>query len=96
MFLLSMGCFSACLLIMGFATNAFYLDIFCGLAGVCSAAAVPPAIGKLGAVYEKPSRRKNRAFACFSAGNPLGFALGAFIAGVSMAVANWRTVFVSY
>jgi MFS family permease len=95
MFLLSMGCFSACLLIMGFATNAFYMDIFCGLAGVCSAAAVPPAIGKLGAVYEKPSRRKNRAFACFSAGNPLGFALGAFIAGVAMDVANWRTVFVS-
>jgi MFS family permease len=58
-------------------------------------AAVPPAIGKLGAVYEKPSRRKNRAFACFSAGNPLGFALGAFIAGVAMDVANWRTVFVS-
>lgn len=93
MFLLSMGCFSACMLIMGFATNAFYIDVFCGLSGICSAAAVPPAIGKLGAVYEKPSRRKNRAFACFSAGNPMGFALGAFIAGVSMVVANWRTVF---
>lgn len=95
MFLLSMGCFSACMLIIGFATNAFYMDVFCGLSGVCSAAAVPPAIGKLGAVYGKPSRRKNRAFACFSAGNPIGFALGAFIAGISMVVANWRTVFVS-
>jgi MFS family permease len=93
MFLLSMGCFSACMLTMGFATNAFYMDVFCGLSGVCSAAAVPPAIGKLGAVYEKPSRRKNRAFACFSAGNPIGFALGAFIAGVAMVVANWRAVF---
>ena len=93
MFLLSMGCFSACMLIMGFATNPFYMDVFCGLSGICSAAAVPPAIGKLGAVYEKPSRRKNRAFACFSAGNPIGFALGAFIAGVSMVVASWRTVF---
>lgn len=93
MFLLSMGCFSACMLIMGFATNAFYMDIFCGLSGICSAAAVPPAIGKLGAVYEKPSRRKNRAFACFSAGNPIGFALGAFIAGVCYHVASWRVVF---
>lgn len=95
LFLLSMGSFSACMLVVGFASDAFYMDVFCGLSGVCSAAAVPPAVGKLSAVYDKPSRRKNRAFACFSAGNPVGFALGAFIAGISTAVASWRTVFVS-
>ena len=93
MFLWSMASFSACLLIIGFAQDAYYMDIFCGLSGVCSAAAVPPAIGTLGAVYSKPSRRKNRAFACFSAGNPLGFVLGAFVAGIVMLVSTWRAVF---
>jgi MFS family permease len=93
MFLWSMASFTACLLIIGFARDAYYMDILCGLSGVCSAAAVPPAIGTLGAVYDKPSRRKNRAFACFSAGNPLGFGLGAFVAGVVMLVSTWRAVF---
>ncbi|KEF61443.1 uncharacterized protein A1O9_03009 [Exophiala aquamarina CBS 119918] len=93
LFLVSIGFFSICLLVAGFATNAVYMDVFCGLAGLSSAASVPPAIGKLGAVYEKPSRRKNRAFACFSAGNPVGFVLGAFIAGVTMEVSTWRTAF---
>lgn len=92
-FLWSMASFSACLLIIGFAKDAYYMDIFCGLSGVCSAAAVPPAIGTLGAVYSKPSRRKNRAFACFSAGNPLGFGLGAFVAGIVMLFSTWRAVF---
>lgn len=92
-FLWSMASFSASMLIIGFAKNALYMDIFCGISGLCSAAAVPPAIGTLGAVYKKPSRRKNRAFACFSAGNPLGFVLGAFVAGIVMLVSTWRAVF---
>ncbi|KIV95175.1 hypothetical protein PV10_02856 [Exophiala mesophila] len=93
LFLVSIGFFSICLLVVGFATNAIYMDVFCGLLGLSSAASVPPAIGKLGAVYDKPSRRKNRAFACFSAGNPVGFVFGAFIAGVTMQVSTWRAVF---
>lgn len=93
LFLLSLGFFSICLLVAGFATNAIYMDVFCGLAGLSSAASVPPAIGKLGAVYDQPSRRKNRAFACFSAGNPVGFVLGAFIAGVTMEISTWRAAF---
>ncbi len=92
-FLWSMATFSASLLIIGFAPNALYMDIFCGISGLCSAAAVPPAIGTLGAVYNKPSRRKNRAFACFSAGNPLGFVLGAFVAGIVTLISDWRAVF---
>jgi MFS family permease len=93
LFLLSLAFFSIFLLITGFATNAYFLDVFCGLLGLSSAASVPPAIGKLGAVYNKPSRRKNRAFACFSAGNPVGFVLGAFISGVTMQISTWRTAF---
>ncbi|KAK5263904.1 hypothetical protein LTR96_010779 [Exophiala xenobiotica] len=93
LFLLSLAFFTVCLVVVGFATNAMYMDIFCGLLGLSSAASVPPAIGKLGAVYNKPSRRKNRAFACFSAGNPVGFVLGAFISGVTMQVSTWRAAF---
>ncbi|EXJ87815.1 hypothetical protein A1O1_04742 [Capronia coronata CBS 617.96] len=93
LFLASLAFFSACLLIAGFATNAIYMDVFCGLLGLSSAASVPPAIGKLGAVYDKPSRRKNRAFACFSAGNPVGMVLGAFISGVAMQISTWRAAF---
>lgn len=93
LFLSSLAFFSVCLLITSFATNAYFLDVFCGLLGISSAASVPPAIGKLGAVYEKPSRRKNRAFACFSGGNPVGFVLGAFISGVTMQISSWRTAF---
>ena len=93
--LLSLGGFAICLLILGFSKSPIFLDSFCGVAGLCCAAAVPPAIGKLGAVYAQPSRRKNYAFACFSAGNPVGFAIGGFVSGVAMAVtnSNWRASF---
>lgn len=44
----------------------------------------------LGSAYEKPSRRKNAAFAVFNAGNPLGFVFGCFVAGVATQLASWR------
>ena len=91
--LISMAFFTVCCIIAGFATNAIFIDVFVGLIGVACAAVVPPAIGKLGAVYNHPSYRKNRAFACFSAGYPVGFVLGAFVAGVTTTVANWRASF---
>jgi MFS family permease len=59
--LLSLGTFTIFSLIAGFARSAIYLNIFVGLIGVACAAAVPGAIGKLGAVYPNPSYRKNRA-----------------------------------
>ncbi len=91
--LISLAFFTICTTIAGFATNAIFLDVFVGLIGVACAASVPPALGKLGAVYDRPSYRKNRAFACFSAGYPVGFVLGAFVAGVTTTVANWRASF---
>jgi MFS family permease len=91
--LLSFVSFTIFMVVAGFATSAVYVDVFSGLIGVSCAASVPPAIGKLGAVYEKPSWRKNRAFACFSAGYPVGFVLGAFISGIATQVASWRAVF---
>ena len=77
----------------GFATNALVMDTLNGFLGLCSAAAVPPAVGILGATYEKPSKRKNYAFACFSAGNPLGFVFGSVFSGVATKLFNWRASF---
>lgn len=57
----------------GFSDDPITLDVMNGFLGLTSAAAVPPAIGALGATYATPSKRKNYVFACFSAGNPLGF-----------------------
>jgi MFS family permease len=88
-----MAAFSLSSLIAGFATNALYLDTFTGLLGLFSAASVPPAIGILGAAYEVPSKRKNYAFACFSAGNPVGFVLGSILSGVAERLFSWRASF---
>jgi len=48
----------------GFANSGITLDVLNGLIGLASAAAVPAILGIMGASYEKPSRRKNFAFAC--------------------------------
>ena len=89
----ALASYTVFLIIAGFATNAVYVDVMSGLLGVSCAAAVPPALGKLGGVYRNPSWRKNRAFACFSAGYPVGFVLGGWIAGVAIQVADWRAAF---
>jgi MFS family permease len=75
-FLFGMIGFTLAVLIASFASSPFYLVVFSGVIGLFSASVLPPAIGKLGAVYETSSTRKNRAFACFSAGNPLGYVGG--------------------
>ncbi|KAJ5195225.1 uncharacterized protein N7498_008663 [Penicillium cinerascens] len=93
LFTIGMAGFTLSLLVAGFATNAIYMDVFSGILGLFAAAVVPPAVGALGAVYEKPSKRKNRAFACFSAGNPLGFVGGMIISGVASHEYNWRASF---
>jgi MFS family permease len=93
LFIIGMGGFAVSLLIAGFATNAIYMDVFSGILGLFAAAVVPPAVGALGATYEKPSKRKNLAFACFSAGNPLGFVGGMIISGVASHLYNWRASF---
>lgn len=88
-----MAAFTVSCLIAGFATNAMFLDVFGGLLGLWAAASVPPAVGILGAAYAVPSKRKNRAFACFSAGNPIGFVMGSIFSGVAAHLFNWRASF---
>ncbi|CAN9466922.1 unnamed protein product [Alternaria alternata] len=79
MFIGSLFFFSVFCLGAGFSQSGMTLDILCGVLGIFSASSVPPAQGMLGAIYERPSRRKNRAFGCFSAGNPMGFVFGTIL-----------------
>lgn len=93
MFIASMFFFSVFCLGAGFSQTGMMLDVLCGVLGIFSAAAVPPAQGMLGVIYAKPSQRKNRAFGCFSAGNPMGFIFGTILAGLFTQVFNWRASF---
>lgn len=85
MFLFSVVCLGA-----GFSQTGIQLDILNGILGIFSAAAVPPAQGMLGTIYEKPSPRKNKAFGCFSAGNPLGYVAGTIFSGLATQIFSWR------
>lgn len=93
MFIISMLLFSVFCLGAGFAQSGMTLDILCGVLGIWSASAVPPAQGMLGAIYESPSPRKNKAFGCFSAGNPLGFVFGTILSGLFTQLFSWRAGF---
>lgn len=74
----------------GFVSDGVTLDFLNGLLGLCCAASVPPAVGALGHIYSIPSKRKNRVFACFSAGNPIGFVLGTVCSGIATKIFSWR------
>lgn len=87
--------FSTCMLISAWATNPLYLIIFGALLGICAAAVTPAAIGLVGAVYLKPTRRKNRAFASLGAANPIGFVLGSIIAGAMAKPFGWRGAYIT-
>jgi MFS family permease len=93
MFIGSMFLFSILCLGTGFAQNGITLDVLCGVLGIFSASAVPPAQGMLGTIYDRPSPRKNKAFGCFSAGNPLGFVFGTILSGLFTQIFNWRAGF---
>ncbi|OCK85281.1 MFS general substrate transporter [Lepidopterella palustris CBS 459.81] len=93
LFISSMGLFAVFSLAAGFSKTGLTLDILSGVMGIMSASAVPPAQGILGVIYEKPSKRKNRVFACFSAGNPLGFVFGSIFSGVATQLFSWRASF---
>ncbi|ORY04873.1 major facilitator superfamily domain-containing protein [Clohesyomyces aquaticus] len=93
MFIISMLLFSIFCLGAGFAKSGLVLDILCGVLGIFSASAVPPAQGMMGVAYKNPSPRKNKAFGCFSAGNPLGFVFGSIFSGLVTQVWSWRASF---
>jgi len=90
LFISSMFLFAVFSLAAGFCKDGLTLDVINALMGLTTASAVPPAIGSLGEIYAKPSKRKNAAFACFSAGNPLGFVLGMIASGIATQAFSWR------
>lgn len=91
LFIGSLFLFAVFCLAAGFSQTPMQIDIINGLIGLTGASAVPPAIGILGVVYEKPSKRKNCAFACFSAGNPMGFVFGTIAGGIATTLLGWRS-----
>lgn len=93
MFVGSLFLYSVFALAAGFAKTPISLDVLCGVIGIFSASAIPPAVGILGIAYSKPSKRKNAAFACFSAGNPLGYLFGTIFGGLATNLFNWRASF---
>lgn len=93
LFVGSLFFFAVFALAAGFAKTPISLDVLNGVMGLMTASAVPPAQGIMGVIYEKPSRRKNLAFACYSAGNPLGFVFGTIFSGIAANIFNWRASF---
>ncbi|KAL2675980.1 major facilitator superfamily-domain-containing protein [Phyllosticta citricarpa] len=89
----SMAMYAIFSLAAGFSQSPIQLDILNGFMGLASAAAVPTAQGMLATTYNKPSKRKNRAFACFSAGNPLGMVTGSIFSGIAVQLFSWRASF---
>ena len=82
--------FAVLALASGFARTPVALDVLNGFMGLVTAAAVPAAQANLSMAYGEPSRRKNAAFACFSAGNPVGFACGMVFNGIATQLFGWR------
>ncbi|KAJ6585583.1 major facilitator superfamily domain-containing protein [Mycena capillaripes] len=83
---LSLGC--------GFAQNATTLYILRGFQGLGPAAFIPACLGILAAAFP-PSRARSAAFATFSAGAPIGGAVGTQIGGLltQYTKASWRSPF---
>lgn len=90
-YLAGMGSFAVFVLLLGFAQNPFWMDIVLGVLGISCAMVVPPVGGILGQAYGKPSKRKNMAFAAFSAGNPTGFVFGSITCGIATRLFNVST-----
>ncbi|BFZ63793.1 hypothetical protein YB2330_004925 [Saitoella coloradoensis] len=79
-------------LVAGFAQDDILLDFCRGLMGLGGAAMLPSAIGLLGRAYQ-PGPRRNKAFAAFGSGAPLGFVIGLIVGGVCAEWIGWRWIF---
>ncbi|KDQ19284.1 hypothetical protein BOTBODRAFT_434411 [Botryobasidium botryosum FD-172 SS1] len=78
----------------GFAQNEISVDLMRGFQGMGAAAIVPAGLGILAHSFP-PSRARTLAFATFSAGGPLGGAVGVVLGSVLVQFApiSWRATF---
>jgi MFS family permease len=76
-------------IIAGFSHDKYLFFIARGFQGLAAAGAIPASLGILGANYG-PGKRKNKVFAAFSAGNPVGAAFGLVLGGVFTSFVSWR------
>ncbi|KDE05939.1 hypothetical protein MVLG_03751 [Microbotryum lychnidis-dioicae p1A1 Lamole] len=91
-FQFGMAFFAAFSIGVALAPNQVAMGIFRAMQGVGMGAAVPSALGILGASFA-PGQAKSTAFATFSAGAPLGGSLGCVLGGFMTQYASWRTTF---
>ncbi|KAH9924328.1 efflux transporter [Epithele typhae] len=78
----------------GFAKDEITIDILRALQGIGPAAAIPAAVGILAHTFP-PSHLRSIAFATFSAGAPVGGAMGNTIGGIltELTAETWRSTF---
>ena len=91
--LLSLFLFAIFAVATGFSKDALTLDVLNGVMGLTSASTIPAAQGILGSIYDKPSKRKNYAFACFTSGNHLGFVFSSIFSGIATHLFGWPASF---
>ncbi|EIM85299.1 efflux transporter [Stereum hirsutum FP-91666 SS1] len=86
MLVFSLGC--------GFAQDEITVDVLRGLQGIGGAAIVPASLGILAHAFP-PSRTRSLAFATFSAGAPVGAAVGMALGGIltQLSKPTWRSTF---
>ncbi|PBK86269.1 putative efflux transporter [Armillaria gallica] len=77
---------------LSFAKNDITFDILRGLQGIGRAAMMPAAVGILSDAFPS-SQARRKAFAAFTAGQPLGDALGTVVGGVltQLTASSWRS-----
>ncbi|SCZ94420.1 BZ3500_MvSof-1268-A1-R1_Chr12-2g03887 [Microbotryum saponariae] len=91
-FQFGMAFFAAFSIGVALAPSQVAMGIFRAMQGVGMGAAIPSALGILGASFA-PGQAKSTAFATFSAGAPLGGSLGCVLGGFMTQYASWRTTF---
>ena len=91
--LASLFIFAIFALATGFVRDVVTMNVLNAIMGLTSASIIPSAQGILGSIYDRPSKRKNYAFACFSSGNHLGFAFSAVFSGIATHLFNWSASF---
>ncbi|EEP81321.1 predicted protein [Uncinocarpus reesii 1704] len=89
LYLAGCGLLSAFTLGCGLATTGIQLIVFRAISGVALSFSLPSAVSIITTTFQ-PGKRRNIAFACLGAAQPVGFSLGIVLGGVLIAGIGWR------